>query len=311
MTIAMAALSWGTARAQSPAPSGSQSPPAGQSQSPPAAEPQSPEAAEPQSPQAAEPQSPAAAAQQTPPPPAEPPGEPRHPALRLLLGDVKAYYTAPLRWDAEDWALFGGALGAIAIAHSYDRDVRSHFAEGSGLGGSTSDLQDAVPAVALWLGTYLYASEYEDKNGLTASWAMLEAAGLATATDYALKYAVAREGPNQTTDPNRWFASGSSFPSEHASLAFAIGTVFAESGSGGYRWITGFIGYGVASFTAYERLKHNAHWLSDVVAGAALGTSTGFFVADRTYGNSLSASGLSVAPAEGGGLMLAYRRTLP
>ncbi len=236
---------------------------------------------------------------------------PRHPALKRLLGDVKDYYTSPLRWDGEDWALFGGALGAIAIAHQYDSDVRAHFVgAASGLGGSTSDLQDALPAAALWFGTYLYGTEFDDKNGVTASWAMLEAAGLATVTNYAVKFAAGRRRPDETTGPDHWFASGSSFPSEHAAAAWAVGTVFAESGEGGFRWVTRFLGYGIAGFTSYERLKHNAHWLSDVVAGAALGASTGVFVLNRTYGDAGGPSAFSVVPVDGG-LMLAYHRTLP
>jgi len=233
-----------------------------------------------------------------------------HPALKRLLGDIESYYTSPLRWNGVDWALFGGTLGAIAIAHHFDGDVRSHFVRGSsGIGGSTSDLEDALPAAALFAGTYIYSTEFGDRNGLTATWAMAEAAGLSTVTTYALKFAAGRERPDQTTDPNKWFASGSSFPSVHATAAFAIGTVFAESGGGGYRWVTRFLGYGVAGFTAYERLKHNAHWLSDVVAGAALGASTGVFVLHRTYGAG-EPSAFSVVPIDGG-LMLAYHATLP
>ncbi|MGH8217045.1 MAG: phosphatase PAP2 family protein [Steroidobacteraceae bacterium] len=234
-----------------------------------------------------------------------------HPVVKRLLGDVKDYYTAPLRWDGEQWAFFGGALGAVALAHHYDSNVRAHFVQGSGIGGSTSDLEDALPAAALFVGTYIYSSQWHDQSGLTLTWAMAEAGGLSTATAYALKYAVRRSGPADTADPNQWFASGRpSFPSEHVAAAFAIGTVFAESGSGGYRWITRALGYGVASFTAYERLKHNAHWLSDVVAGAALGVSTGAFIVDRTYGGASAASAFSVVPVDGG-LMLAYHKALP
>ncbi|MGH8261405.1 MAG: phosphatase PAP2 family protein [Steroidobacteraceae bacterium] len=235
---------------------------------------------------------------------------PAHPTLAKLLDDVGDYYTAPLRWNDEQWAFFGGTLGAIALAHNFDRDVRTHFVTGSGIGGSTSDLTDALPAAALLVGTYLFSSENGNPNGVTASWAMAEAAGLSTVTAYALKFAAGRERPDQTADPNRWFASGSSFPSVHATAAFAIGTVFAESGSGGYRWVTRAVGYGVAGFTAYERLKHNAHWLSDVVAGAALGASSAAFVLDRTYGGDRAPTAFSVVPLDGG-LMLAYRATLP
>ncbi len=143
---------------------------------------------------------------------------------------------------------------------------------------------------------------------MTAAFAMAEAAGLSSLTGFALKYAAGRERPYQTTGPNHWGAGGSSFPSLHATAAFAIGTVFAESGQGGYRWVTRILGYGVAGFTAYERLRHNDHWLSDVVAGAALGASSAVFVLHRTYGG--PSSDFSLVPLDGG-LMLAFHATLP
>jgi len=40
------------------------------------------------------------------------------------LEDTKLYFTAPLRWDEEDWIYFGGALVAIGVAHSFDDRVR-------------------------------------------------------------------------------------------------------------------------------------------------------------------------------------------
>jgi hypothetical protein len=46
-----------------------------------------------------------------------------------LLTDIKLYFTAPLRWDARDWAWFGGALVAIGAAHHHDTQVRTHFAK--------------------------------------------------------------------------------------------------------------------------------------------------------------------------------------
>src|SRR5690348_10829388 len=44
-----------------------------------------------------------------------------------LLLDIKDYYTAPLHWDLRDWAYFGGAAAAVAGAHHYDTQVRTHF----------------------------------------------------------------------------------------------------------------------------------------------------------------------------------------
>ena len=67
----------------------------------------------------------------------------------------------------------------------------------------------------------------------------------------------------------------------HASAAFAIGTVFAESGDEEHRWLRRTLGYGIAGATAYARLHDNVHWFSDVVAGAAIGFSTARFVMHR------------------------------
>src|SRR5579863_440228 len=47
--------------------------------------------------------------------------DPACPAPRSGAVDVvKAYVTAPLRWDSSDWWYFGGTIAAIAIAHALD-----------------------------------------------------------------------------------------------------------------------------------------------------------------------------------------------
>ena len=170
-------------------------------------------------------------------------------------------------------------------------------------------MQDALPAAAVFVATWGYANLVGDNAGRREAWAMLEAAGLGGVTAYALKYAVGREGPDQTSDPNQWRKGGGSFPSLHTTAAFAIGTVLAESGNDDYRWVRRFLGYGVGTVTGYERLKHNAHWLSDTVAGAALGAASAHFTMDRVYRNQ-EESNLTITPVSGGA-MLTYRIELP
>jgi hypothetical protein len=231
-----------------------------------------------------------------------------------LLLDIKDYYTAPLRWDVKDWAFFAGAVGLVAGARHYDTQVRTHFIKQGAqpIGGSTKDLQDAAPVAAAVVGTWLYANLIDSSDGHREAWDMLEAGGLSTATTYALKFIAARERPDQTSDPNKWRSSGSSFPSFHAAAAFAVGSVLAESGNDEYRWLRRFLGYGaVAGFTAYERLKHNAHWLSDDVAGAAIGGATAHFVLEREAARreARKAYSVSLVPLEGGA-MLTYSLTI-
>jgi hypothetical protein len=241
---------------------------------------------------------------------------PRKTLAERTLEDAAAYYTAPLRWNGRDWEYFGGALAAIAITHHYDTQARTHFVRGSSspLGPKESGaLTDALPGAALFLGTWGYATLIGSHAGEGEAWNMLESGGLSLVSVYALKYIIRRPGPADTTDPNRWFRGGSSFPSEHTTAAFAVGTVLAESGNPEFRWLRRTIGYGVGFGTAYLRMRHNAHWLSDTVAGAALGMATAHFVMNRSAqreDEEGSESALSVIPVQGG-LMLAYSAELP
>jgi membrane-associated phospholipid phosphatase len=223
------------------------------------------------------------------------------------------YFTAPLRWNATEWAWFGGALAAIAGSHHYDTQVYTHFTKGLTptqiANIKSDDLQDALPSVAIFLGTWGFAAWTNDPNGHREAWSMLEAAGLSTINAYALKFIIRREGPSQTSDPNEWFKSGGrSFPSEHATASFAIGTVLAEAGGDDYRWLRRVLGYGLGIGTSYLRLKHNAHWLSDTVAGGALGIASAQFTLNHAYRN--QESGFALVPVQGGA-MLTYRASLP
>jgi membrane-associated phospholipid phosphatase len=205
--------------------------------------------------------------------------------VATTIEDTKLYFTAPLRWDEEDWLYFGGALAAIGAAHQFDGKVRDHFATGSKAilngGEDKNSLRDAAPTIALIAGTGLYAAFIDDHDGYREAWSLIEAGALSAATAEVLGYATGRERPDGTTSPNEWGKGGDSFPSLHATAAFAIGTVFAESGNDEYRWIRRIIGYGVAGATSYVRVSENVHWLSDTVAGAALGIATARFVLNR------------------------------
>jgi hypothetical protein len=220
--------------------------------------------------------------------------------------DVKCYLTSPTRWDGRDWIYVASSVAVFGLAHNYDDDVRTHFVGNTGTPPPNSksyEAEDAVPAAGVFAATLLYATITKDADGKSESWQMLEAAGFSSATSYLLKYAGGRERPNKTSDPDQWRVGGDSFPSGHTTAAFAIGTVFAESGNDRFRWTRRILGYGMAAYTGYARLKHNAHWLSDTVAGAEIGMSTANFVMNR---RTAPPHGLiSWAPLDGG-VMVSY-----
>lgn len=230
---------------------------------------------------------------------------------RALLEDTKLYFSAPVRWDQDNWMQFGEALLAIGIAHEFDGDVRSHFVTGSHAvtaGSDPNNLAEAAPAMAIIVGTWAAALFTQDHAGYTEGASMLEAAGLSAISAALFKQAFGRVRPNETSSVDSWFQGGESFPSGHTTFAFAVGTVLAESGNDDYRWLRRSLGYGVGAATAYFRMRDNVHWLSDTVAGAALGVATGEFVLGRreTHRSHMS---FELVPAPGG-LVLAFSAPL-
>jgi membrane-associated phospholipid phosphatase len=201
--------------------------------------------------------------------------------VATVASDVKDYVTAPLRARRPQWARFGAALGAIALARRYDDDVRDHFDTvtfAPGTSPDTRDARDAVPALLALGGTWIAAVVSDADDGRREAGMMLEAAALSGAAGYALKELARRERPYTTADDGAWREHGDSFPSLHTTAAFAIGTVLAESGDDRLRWLRRTLGYGLAAATAYARMDHDAHWLSDTAAGAGLGVATARFV---------------------------------
>ncbi|HKU14375.1 MAG TPA: phosphatase PAP2 family protein [Steroidobacteraceae bacterium] len=152
------------------------------------------------------------------------------------------------------------------------------------------------------VGTWAAATLWDDRAGFEEGRVMLEAGGLAALSTTLIKYAAGRSRPNETNAVDDWRNSGDSFLSMHVSTAFAVGTVLAESGGDDYRWLRRGIGYGLATATAYARLDSNAHWLSDTVAGAALGIATAQFALGRRHGLD-PRSAVTVVPVDGGAML--------
>jgi membrane-associated phospholipid phosphatase len=230
---------------------------------------------------------------------------------REALEDAKLYFTAPLHWDGRDWLEFGGTLVAIGVTHEFDEDVRDHFAGADApLDGDDPDnLDDALPAAIMLAGTWLLAGIVDEPGGWREVGSMIQATAFTAVSTEILKLSLGRQRPNETTDPDQWFESGDSFPSRHVGVAFAIGTVLAESGDDRHRWPRRFLGYGLAGATAYLRMDHNQHWASDVAAGAALGLATARFVMNRREANS-DKTVIAIAPGEQGGVMLTFQMPL-
>ena len=226
-----------------------------------------------------------------------------------VADDAKHYFTAPLHWNSRDWLHVGETMIVIGVAHEYDDDMRKHFAGVDPVldGKDPHSMRDALPAAAVVAGTWAFATLLNDHDGYHEGREMLEAAGFSAVTTTLFKFAAGRRRPNETNRVDDWSNGGDSFPSLHVSAAFAIGGVLAEGGSDRYRWVRRVLGYGMAGATAYGRLHDNVHWLSDTVAGAAIGIASARFVVKRGDDHTRH-SAFSLLPTDGG-LMLTFNTT--
>jgi membrane-associated phospholipid phosphatase len=197
--------------------------------------------------------------------------------LRLFADDTVYVFTAPARWDAADWLAAAGA-GALAVGTTaFDRSIRDSVqarrsAKLDRFSRAFQHLGSDYSFVVLagFEGYHFLADDRRSQavfiDGLAAS---LIASGFIAP---ALKYSVGRERPSDTANPYRFrpFTNHNSFPSGHTTQAFAVATVIASHYP---EWWVGVLAYGSAGLVGYCRVEQNAHWTSDVVAGALIGWS--------------------------------------
>ena len=101
--------------------------------------------------------------------------------------------------------------------------------------------------------------------------ASLIASGIVTPT-IKLVFGRARPRNNMGVDYFRPFSNlNASFPSGHTTEAFALASVIA----GHYSPWFGYTAYGLAGMVGLARTYHDAHFASDVLAGAMIGTAVG------------------------------------
>lgn len=130
------------------------------------------------------------------------------------------------------------------------------------------------------IGLGLLAGEVSGSEDLTRlAWRAGSAAAMASGVTTFLKYTVGRTRPSYgDSDDFKPFGGGTSFPSGHTALAFAVATVIADETRDG--WSDALV-YGAATLTAYARMNDDRHWASDVLAGALVGHLSARFLSRR------------------------------
>jgi hypothetical protein len=220
--------------------------------------------------------------------------------LRLVMDDTRAVLTAPAHWDEEQWTEATGALAGVGVTAVFDRTIRQHVQ------AERTPGEDRFMKHWQNINTFYFLAGFEvwgeiggdtrakdvAMDGIAST---VIASGLITP---GLKFVVGRVRPSGTPATFKFkpFTSNYSFPSGHATQAFAVATTIAEH----YRawWVEG-LAYGSAALVGYARIEQNAHFASDVVAGSLIGWSVARAVVHRNNGP-VNPKKLSWAPYAGG-----------
>jgi membrane-associated phospholipid phosphatase len=199
------------------------------------------------------------------------------------IGDIKYVLTSPARWQQQDWQALGYAsAGILGIGLILDRPIRDemrrHYPNNSPFMLDVERFGKQYSFAVLG-GFYLTGVVREDRNavavaqdGLTSS---IIATGLITP---ALKLVTGRARPRENLGTAQFhpfslsYSSNSSFPSGHATQAFAVASVIANHYEA--PWVT-YSSYTIASLVGVARIYHDAHFASDVVAGSLIGALVG------------------------------------
>jgi len=198
--------------------------------------------------------------------------------------------TAPLSWETADWLTLAGVAGVLATAYLVDEQVKSIVTDDqnevtdllAGAGNQLGESYVLLPAIGTTLAGGLLLDSPKTVDTALLS---LKSLILATGTTTVLKYATQRRRPDEDAGNGFWNGKGfsrdrDSFPSGHSTAVWSVATVIATQYSE-EGWVPP-LAYGLATLTCYGRLHADRHWLSDVIAGALIGYTSGKMTTSTT-----------------------------
>lgn len=199
--------------------------------------------------------------------------------------DLVALFEAPAHLSRRQWAYVGAGValvGASSLLDDRARKVVRRDADPEDLRFPKAIRPLGQEGGLILLGATWAGGHAFHKPGIVAASqdgleAALLAAGVVTPL---LKAVTGRSRPRQGDGSNSFhpFGGSESFPSGEVTEAFAIAS--AVSAHSHHRWLDGTV-WTLAGLTAWERMRLDAHWTSDVVAGALIGTAVGRWVVHR------------------------------
>lgn len=218
--------------------------------------------------------------------------------------NLKQAFTKPFHMTGKDWKTFGKfalVTGALMFADEPVQqaaiDVRNH----------NSSLRNTSKFITEFGGTYegyilaglgAYGFIFNNKKMQTTTLLAVQSYITGAAVSGVVKFLTGRLRPYiinaKTLEAEPTFygpfkiirnpdgsKANNSFPSGHTTVAFAAATVYALEYKS--KPIVPIFAYTAATLVGISRITENKHWLTDVVAGAALGYLSGRLVVNNYH----------------------------
>lgn len=228
---------------------------------------------------------------------------------RVLVNDALHTLTAPARWGRKEWGDFSlymaGIGGALLLDEPVYDEIQRNRTESMDDFAKAVETFGSTPAFGI-MGAFYVAGSFLDNSraktvAMDAFASSLVSAGMITP---ALKVAVGRSRPNEGEGTYQFipFGGDHSFPSGHTTQAFSLASVIAEHYD--ERWVD-VASYGIATLVGLARIEQEAHFPSDVVAGAIIGTVVGKAIVRYNKGYH---TGITLTPQGDGQTVGAYLR---
>jgi undecaprenyl-diphosphatase len=164
--------------------------------------------------------------------------------------------------------LVWGAGGPLGIDHRWNYDDRGLWRRSYQVG-----LEDGVILLEV---VGAFSTQGDTRLGLTFR-RSIDSTVLTALSTEVLKLSIQRARPDQGDNPDLWFKGHTyqSFPSGEVALQASFVTPFIAEYHDDHPWV-----WALEALPAYDslaRMKAQAHWQTDVLAGWALGTALGIY----------------------------------
>jgi membrane-associated phospholipid phosphatase len=194
--------------------------------------------------------------------------------IQNLAADQEAIWTSPLHlhWDDASWLLpLGEATeGFFATDRATVRALSTNPAKLNRY--RTFSNYGLASLVGAGAGLYVLGRLSHDEHKRETGVLVAEAVINSLAVSSTLQYSLGRDRPFQDGGRENFFQGGTSFPSDHATMAWSAASVIAHEYPGP---LTDILAYGMASAVSASRVMGKEHAPSDVLVGGAIGWLVG------------------------------------